>query len=197
MRRDELAELHYITPIANVPSILSHGILCHRRASKILHDSVAKPGVQSRRAVKVVPGGGPLHNYANLYINARNPMMYRRREMHADLTVLRVSPEVFDLEGVIVTDMNAARRIARFRPPESGLAVLDRELIFADDWRHPGDRLAYERHQGIMCAEVLVPNRVDPTFLMGAYVSCDESMAIFKGLGLERTSTVNPHLFFR
>jgi len=30
MRRDELEELHYITPISNVASILAHGILSQR-----------------------------------------------------------------------------------------------------------------------------------------------------------------------
>jgi hypothetical protein len=132
----------------------------------------------------VVPGGRPLHDYTNLYINARNPMMFKRKEINAELCVLRVSPAVLDLDGVVVTDMNAARDIARFRPAATGLAFVDRELVFAEDWRHPGDRLAYERHQGIMCAEVLVPDRVDANFIFGAYVSCPESRAALNAMTL-------------
>lgn len=30
MKRSDLKELHYITPIANVPSIIQHGILCKK-----------------------------------------------------------------------------------------------------------------------------------------------------------------------
>ena len=197
MRREELAELHYITPIANVASILEHGILSNRLAGKARHASVAKEEVQARRRVKAVPGGRPLHDYANLYINARNPMMFRRKDLHRELSILRVSPAVLNEDGVIVTDMNAARGIARFHPVEAGLAFLDREMVFAEDWRHPGDRLAYERHQGIMCAEVLVPDRVEPKFILGAYVSCHDSRGPIQGLAPEVHVEVNPHLFFQ
>jgi hypothetical protein len=197
MRRDDVAELHYIAAIENVPSILSRGILSNRRAAKLPHRSVAKQEVQDLRAPKVVPGGRPLHEYANLYINARNPMMFRRKDLHRELCVLRVSPAVLDLNGVIVTDMNAARGIARFRPVDSGLASVGREMVFAEDWRHPGDRLAYERHQGIMCAEVLVPDRVEPKFILGAYVSCPESQGTIQEMAADLHVEVNPHLFFR
>ena len=71
MRREELEELHYITPIANVPSILTHGILSHRRAKRISLQSIAKAEVQEKRATVKVPGGRRLHEYANLYICAR------------------------------------------------------------------------------------------------------------------------------
>ena len=197
MRRDDVAELHYIAAIENIPSILSRGILSYRRAAMLPHRTVAMQQVQNLRAPKVVPGGRPLHEYANLYFNARNPMMFKRQDLHRELSVLRVSPGVLDLQGAIVTDMNAARGIARFRPVDAGLAFVDREMVFAEDWRHPGDRLAYERHQGIMCAEVLVPDRVEPKFILGAYVSCRESQGTIQGMAANLHVEVNPHLFFR
>lgn len=196
MRREDVAELHYIAAIENVSSILSRGILSHQRATKLPHRSLAKRQVQDLRAPKIVPGGRPLHEYANLYINARNPMMFKRKELHRELCVLRVSPEVLDLAGVIVTDMNAARGIARFRPVDAGLTCVDREMVFAEDWRHPGDLLAYQRHQGIMCAEVLVPDWVAPEFVMGAYVSCAEARAVLAKSAPDLAIQVNPHMFF-
>ena len=33
MNRADVTELHYITPISNVASILVQGILCHKRAA--------------------------------------------------------------------------------------------------------------------------------------------------------------------
>lgn len=75
MDRAKLRELHCITPIANIPSVLTAGILSHRRAAAVSHESVADPEIQARRARVRVPGGRPLHEYANLYITARNPMM--------------------------------------------------------------------------------------------------------------------------
>ena len=41
MKREDLSELHYITPIANVPSILRWGILSHQGVAQLPHQSVA------------------------------------------------------------------------------------------------------------------------------------------------------------
>ena len=68
MNRNELEELHYITTIRNVPSIMSEGILSYKRAKKINHNSVAMEEIQDRREKKVVPGGRPLHEYVNMLV---------------------------------------------------------------------------------------------------------------------------------
>ncbi len=196
MRREDLSELHYITPISTVPSILANGILSNKRAQKHPHASVALAEVQDRRDRVVVPQGRPLHEYANLYFHARNPMMYKRKPDHQGLCVLRVNPDVLDLPHVVVTDRNAAKDFARFYPARKGLEKLDRDQVFADDWRHPGDLLAYVQHRGIKCAEILVPDRVDTAYIVGAYVSCDESRRTLLGLTKELRTEVNPHLFF-
>src|SRR6266700_571843 len=160
MRRDELDELHYITVIDNVPSILAKGVLSHRLAKK-------------------VPGGRMLHEYVNTYICARNPMLYLRRGSHIELCVLRINPAVLDLKGVIVTDRNAASN-ARFSLSDTGLALIDREQVFAEYWIHPDDDLATYNHKKIKCAEVLVPSRIPPDYIFGAYVSCNQSLRILR-----------------
>ena len=68
MRPSDLQELHYITTIRNVPSIMTRGILSHKRLKKINHNSVAMETIQDRRENKVVPGGRPLQEYVNLAI---------------------------------------------------------------------------------------------------------------------------------
>jgi len=78
MDRNDLTELHYITKIRNVPSIMTKGILSHKQSKKIDHNSVAMEEIQERREKKIVPGGRPLHEYVNLYFHARNPMLYVR-----------------------------------------------------------------------------------------------------------------------
>lgn len=197
MRREELDELHYITPIVNVASILSRGILSHQLAAKVPHESVAMQEVQDRRMNKIVPGTGKrLHDYANIYICARNPMLFKRKDTHIELCVLKISTTVLDLGGVVVTDRNAAATIASFRPVATGLAFLDREQVFADDWRHPGDELEYLKHRSIKCAEVLVPNRIPPTYIIGAYVSCMQSRVKLARIVPNLQITIDPHLFF-
>ena len=132
MERSELPELYYITLIANVPSILKHGILCHRNAKRIQHVSIAMTEIQGRRAKIRVPRAQRLHNYVNLYLCARNPMLFKRKHLHMDLCVLRVSTDVLDIPEVVITDGNAASSYTRFWPPSEGLPNVNKELVFAE-----------------------------------------------------------------
>ncbi|MGB9498083.1 MAG: DUF4433 domain-containing protein, partial [Dissulfuribacterales bacterium] len=171
MERHELTELHYITPIANVPLILRLGILSHNRAKRVPHESVAMNEIQDRRARVTVPGGRKLHDYANLYICARNPMMYKRHAQHQSLCVLRITPNVINIAGAVITDGNASGDYVRFSAAPKGLAIVDRDWTFADDWRDP-DQIQYFRKKAAKCAEVLVPDKVKPDYIAGVYVSC-------------------------
>ena len=47
MNRADVTELHYITAIANVTSILQNRILSHTLAAELRHDSVAMPEIQA------------------------------------------------------------------------------------------------------------------------------------------------------
>ena len=196
MKREELEELNYITPIDNVESILKYGILSNHRAERISHRSVAMTEIQQRRSRVMVPGGRPLHQYANLYICARNPMMSKRRAEHASICVLRVNPDVLDLPNVVITDQNAASNYARFGAAPAALSMVNRDQVFAEYWNHD-DQIAKWRHASIKCAEVLVPDIIDSRYIVGAYVSCAESRALLVSVAPSLEAVVNSHLFFR
>jgi len=195
MQRSELAELHYITPTANLLSILSRGILSYNRVKRVNHQSVAMNEIQDRRANVTVPNGRKLHEYVNLYICARNPMMYKRQAQFKELCVLRVSPDVLDLPGVVITDGNASSEYTRFSAAPKGLAIVDRDLTFADDWRDP-DEIRYFRKKVAKCAEVLVPDKVKPDYITGIYVACGETEAALQDLVKDVAVVINSHLFF-
>src|SRR5262245_51292971 len=110
---------------------MERGILSHTSTVGILHASIAMPEIQDRRTRVKVPGGRQLHDYVNLYFHARNPMMYKRRARHADMTVLRVSPTILDVPGVVITDGNASSDYIRFASGASGLAIVDRDRTYA------------------------------------------------------------------
>jgi len=164
-----VTEFHCIMPIGNVPSVMEHGILSYERAAKLQHHSVAMRAIQDRRDQKQVPGGLRLHQYANLYFHARNPMLYKRQDEVRELCVLRVSTRVCEVQGAVLTDCNASSDYVRFLHP-SQWKLLDFDDIYSMDWRHPGDPAAYYRHRSRKCAEVLVPHHVQAQFLTGAYV---------------------------
>jgi hypothetical protein len=196
MQRSELAELHYITPIANLSSMLQRGILSHVRAGRVPHQTVEMGEIQERRAPKTVPGGRRLHEYVNLYFNARNAMLYKRLDAADNLCVLRVDLTVLDLPGVVVTDQNAGSDYVRFYDVVRGVSVLVKEYLFATYWTHPDQRETWH-HKSAMCAEVLVPDRVAPEYILGAHVvSADVQRAISQQVPQLRCR-VNGRLFFR
>jgi hypothetical protein len=200
LNRDELKELHYITPIANVPSIVANGILSNELAQKIPHESCASDDIQKRRAKVKIPNGGALHSYANVYINARNSMMYLRKDEHHNLAILSVSSNTADLPGAIVTDRNAASYPIFKQAPE-GLEMIKSETVFAEYWTHPDDLIEQDRHKKAMCAEVLIRYKIEPCHIMKAYVSCRESeqslKAALEQAGLQLNIEIVPHLFFQ
>lgn len=196
MERAELQELHYITPIANVPSIIEHGILSHRRVARIRHESVAMPELQAKRAKVRIPGGRSLHEYVNLYLCARNPMLLKRKSHHDDLCVLRISPSVLDIAGTVVTGQNAGSKYARFAPAPDGLRLVCRDWTFADDWRDP-DKIQFWIKKSAKCAEVLVLDVVPSRHISGAYVSGQRSLLKLKAHISGLDVVENSDMFFR
>jgi hypothetical protein len=196
MKRSDLHELHYITPIQNVLSIMNHGILCHQKAKQLNHASVAMQEIQEIRAKRVIPGGRPIHSYVNLYLCARNPMMCKRAAQHKSLCLLRIDTEVLDLPGVVIADGNAASGYTGFWTSKTGLDKIDFDLVFAEWWTDSNQIQQWHKAR-VKCAEVMVPDRIDPRFVQGAYVSCQESQRLLEEIGFELPITVDHKLFFQ
>ena len=190
-----VTELQCIMPIGNLPSVMLHGVLSFERAAALPHRSVALPEVQDRRDRVRVPGGLSLHEYANLYFHARNPMMFRRRDEATGLCVLRVSPAVLQLENVVLTDQNAASDYVRFLSPAQ-LGSINFDMVYARDWRH-ADRITYFRQKAAKCAEVLVPHGVPYEWVIGVYVVDSAARLAVENSGMDRSITIEPDLFFR
>jgi hypothetical protein len=197
MTRAELHELGYIVPIATIPSILQHGILSHRRADRIVHESIALQDIQDLRAQVKVPNGRALHEYANMYICPRNPMLFKRKDSHNRICVVRVSADVVDLPNVIITNSNAGSKYVRFSPAPSGLAIVDRERTFARNWKHPEDQIDEWRHSAQKCAEVLVPDVVPVRYITGAFVSSGVGEQRLLELAPELPIAIDGDLFFQ
>jgi hypothetical protein len=199
MRREDVVGLRYITRVANVRSIETRGILCHQAASRLDHVTIAAAEIQERRRRKTVPQGMPLHRYANLYLNARNKMMYRvvSEQNVRNVCVVDVAPDVMDLEGAVVSDQNAASGYARFAPLPAGLALIDAAQVFAESWHDPDDQVAEWRLGSVMCAEVLIPEIVEPRYLRGVFVADEPTRARVVGEGVGLPVQVDPRMFFR
>ena len=196
MNRSDVTELHFITSVANVPSIMKHGILSNKLSQRLPHDSVAEPGVQERRKNKLIPGARPLHDYANLYFDAHNPMLSKRRDQNDRICVLRVATDVLDLPDVIISDCNAASSWVSFLPVVDGLKAIKRDRVFAQYWKHPEELFDEWSHKAEKCAEVLVPDRVEARFITGAYVANASTLERFQRLGTALSVCVKSDIFF-
>lgn len=205
MERDDVRELHYICPVSNVASVLTHGILSHVRAEHIGHRSVASEEVQARRAQRRIPGGLRLHEYANLYFNGRNAMLFKLiydyehqcRVAPEQLVVMRISDRVLDLPNVVVTDINAAADVEpRWHTVQEGLPALVAAEIFAGSWNH-ADPVVKRRHMQRMMAEVLVPHGVAPEYIIGAYVVSAEVVEGLTQVAPTLPMVVRPYVFFQ
>jgi ssDNA thymidine ADP-ribosyltransferase, DarT len=195
MERSQVLEFHFIAPIANVDSILQHGILSHNRAARLLHRDISMQDVQSLRAQKKVPGGLALHDYGNLYFNGRNKMMAKKRPQHAEICVLRVVPDVLDLPGAVIADQNASSKYALFLRSPAGLKKLNYDEVFVRSWIRPGDQISEWRLGSAVCAELLIPHKIESRFIFGAYVKGARSLSEFQEACPQLPCAINSDIF--
>ncbi|UUX92620.1 DUF4433 domain-containing protein [Methanoplanus endosymbiosus] len=198
MVEDIKDELYFIVLIENISSILKHGILSNNLASEILHENVSMKIIQDRRAKVQIPGGMMLHHYANLYFDARNPMMRVVTDPVNNVKpvcVLRISKEILKLDGVVVSSQNASSSYVLFYSSPEGLLKLDFDLIYARNWNHP-DQVEYWKHKSIKCAEVLIPYSIGTEYITGAYVPDKYSESELKKAGFNLEIIIYPDIFF-
>ena len=188
--------VYSIMPIDNIPSIIANGILSHEQAERFSHLSVADPDVQDRRDCVILPNGRQLHRYANLYFSFWNPMLSRIRDKNEKICILGVAASVLDLDGCAITDRNAATTLARFYSPQEGLQELNHKRIHAVNW-YADDVYQMRDNRAVKCAEVLVPERVAPEYIMGAYVVSDNAKDALLSKGFDKTILVKTDYFFK
>ena len=163
--------LYYITRIANLPSILTHGILSHALGQErgLQPNTLYDEGIVAWRQQRPMPGEASLLAYANLYIQPCNPMLYRviAEQGVEQVAVLEVSPEVMRLPGALFTTGNAARL-------ESQILPMTKWNEHAAEIHHLTEREWWSEidgsKRGIM-AEVLVPRFVPPQYIKAIHVA--------------------------
>lgn len=199
MKKSDLQELHYIAKIDNLKSLNEIGLLCHEKAAKVKHESFAMSEIQEKRAKKAVPGGLRLHNYVNLYINARNKALFNLKctlgTSYKELCILRISVDVLEHDNTIIADKNAASNYVLFAPAPEGLENIEKHRVFAIRWTH-STNIDTWAHGSETCAEVLVPYRIDKEHILGVYVSCNDSKKLCEKLNLTLNIFVNEYIFF-
>lgn len=196
MELREVRPLHYITYIDNLPSIFERGLLCWNRAKSIPHRSFALTTVQDRRAAKRVVPGRTVHDYVNLYFNARNATLLRALRDNerlggnpeAELCVLEISPACLRWDNVMLTDGNAAATLTRFGTVANFLPTMRADLIYAE-YRHDLKQ--------VLAVEILVPDIVLRTSILRVLAPTTAVAASVRELGFTGFPVVpDMHMFF-
>ena len=198
-RKVDINSLFYITHVDNVPSILTNGILSHGQieAQNVPFTPIYDDKIVSRRKEKTTPDGKSLWEYANVYFQARNPMMYRvvHEKSKRDLAVVGVKPSVLQLPSVFITDGNAANHQTQFFRSGDGLKMIEAQwkVVHSEWWN---DRDGSKRK---IMAECLVPERIPSEYIHTIYVTDRETQKQVAGL-LGPTSipvVPEPNVFFQ
>jgi O-acetyl-ADP-ribose deacetylase (regulator of RNase III) len=200
MRRTaEIKSLFYITHVENVPSILRHGILSHAmmESRNVSFTPIYDAEIVSKRKHKATPERGSLWEYANLYFQPRNPMMYRviHEKAKKDLAVIGVKPSVLELPHVMIADGNAANNLTRFFTAAEGRKVIQGQwsAIQAEYWND------VDGSKRKIMAECLVPDQVMPDQIHTVFVADHETKKRVEGLigSAPMPAVPEPNLFFR
>jgi len=169
-------ELFYITHIDNIPSILKRGIYSHARihAEGIKFKHVYNEEIIQKRKEIKTPNGRSLWNFANLYFNARNPMLYKLKcdSLLEDIAILGISQEILNRPDIYVTTGNAAHSQSKILPITTARKTLP-QIIKETDREYWGEADGSKRK---IMAECLVPDLVPPDQIKSIYVATYEPL---------------------
>jgi O-acetyl-ADP-ribose deacetylase (regulator of RNase III) len=167
----EIKSLYYITHIENLPSILSHGILSHNAIEDrgIKYKAIYDADIVSNRKLKQTPNGQSLWDFANVYFQPRNPMLYRviHEKGSKEIVVLGVQHNALQISGAFITDGNAANNPTNFFEFNKGMrAISDIWDTINSEWWNSMDGSKRK-----IMAECLVPDSIPPELIHTIYVA--------------------------
>jgi len=190
-------ELFYITHIYNIPSLLGRGILSHEGIHKagIKFEHVYNEDIIGKREGITAPNGKSLWSFANLYFNARNPMLYKLKcdGLLDNIAILGVSPEILNRNDIYVTTGNAAHTQSEILPISVARKLLPKILKDVD-------RKYWSEADGSkrkIMAECLVPDVVTPEFVKSIYVASYDMIYKIKETTAFNEFIRHPDMFFQ
>lgn len=193
--------LFYITHIDNIESILKHGILSHNLANEMNLEKVdiSNQAVNARRNRFETTLGANIHDFAPLYFNHKNPMLYTlcKNKDRNDLVLLRINPHILLADNVSFSDGNAATRTTSFFKNIVDFNKINWQLIKQGSWYNY--QFGIEEGRRIMCSEALVKNKIETYFINDIYVYdtivLNKILPLFPNhLGIK--TSVNKKLYF-
>lgn len=195
-----LRGLYYITHIDNLTSILKKGILCHNyvEGEKIQFTPIYDAEIVENRKNIRTPSNKSLWDFANLYFQPRNAMLYRvvffSGKNIKDIIVIGFKNSILEQSDIFITTGNAASSSS------SILSALEvKRNIY--NIRKEADKVWWTDEDGSkreLMAECLVPDKVSPDYIQEIYVANREALRNVKAIiGDTKIPVIpEPELFF-
>lgn len=195
----EIRSLYYITHIDNLTSIFSHGILSHQQVEErhISYTPIYDKSVVANHKAKTVPGGRSLWEYANLYFQPRNPMLYRvlHENPESELAVLGIHPRALNIPDALIAAGNAANDATEILNVADGRKAVEKiwKTITSEWWN------ALDGSKRKIMAELLVPGNVPPEYVHTIYTATHSASEKINRMHLIREVPIvpEPNMFFR
>lgn len=188
-KHNGVSSLWHMTHISNLHSIIETGILNHSDAHQhTFAKDISNRSVNDRRERIEPLFRRRIHDYAPLYINVRNPMLYVKKDIREDLCLLEISLSVLDQHPYIYTDGNAAANATRFFNQVDDVEKLPWDVLNANYWNDKPDG---KRKR---CAEVLIYNKIESKFIKK--IHCHSAIAANHLARSNINVTVSKQLFF-
>ena len=170
-RKTGIEALYYIVHLDNLVSILERGILSHRQieGQGIEHLTIYNNEVIDRRSSRVVIEDKTLWDFANLYLQPRNAMLYSviNKIGVNSIAIISVNKEVLKIRGAFITTGNAAGNESIIVPVSEAKPILSQIRKDIDkDWWNKDDGSKRK-----IMAECLVPDFIPPSYIQAIYVA--------------------------
>lgn len=182
--------------------MLQYGILSHRqvKAQGIPFTPVYNAEIVANREGRLTPDQKSLWDYANVYFQPRNPMLYKvlNETDKKDVVILGIKPQILDTQGAFISLGNAAHSLSSLVDVKTGLKNINGEYwqIINSDWWKTEDGTKRK-----IMAECLVPNGISASDIHSVYVAsasvAERIRPALSGLSLPVEVVVEPHMFFQ
>ena len=196
--------LYYITHVDNIVSILENGILSHSliESMGIHHQKIYNASVVNRKSSRKVIGEKTLWDFANVYFQPRNPMMYVVDCNISDISnvaIFLISKKILNNKEAFIVNGNAASLSSEIiSSSDNRFKEILREI------RKNVDNNWWKEEDGTkrkIMAECLIPNLIDPKFIEAIYTPTEKAKnSISQKISLKFPAVsvaVAPEKFFR
>ncbi len=170
---------YHITHKDNLRNILKNGLYSHNLAYRLglnNQDIANNDVIRIRASKRDTINNLFINDYAPLYINPKNPMLFVRREIEKDLVIIAFDRSLIYYPNSIFTDGNAANRPTNFFNSLKYLNRLNWDCLNANYWNdfNDGTRLRM--------AEVLVKGKIPNTKIRKLFCCSPNTLSYVNGL---------------